>query len=174
MFWMSDASGESGADVNDIQQTIRLLNQLVLKGEEQRKVKSNGSSNVIKFEHSFIVKPDKIDVQGHVNNVRYVQWIQDVAVAHWFHAASTEQLETLTWVVLRHEIDYLLPAFANEEITARTWVGQASAARCERFTEIRRGDKILAQAKSLWCALDAKTLRPRRIDDELKERFGAA
>ena len=125
-----------------------------------------------KFEHSFIVKPDEIDQQGHVNNVRYVQWIQDVAVAHWLRAATPEQLENITWVVLRHEIDYLRPAFEGEEITACTWVGAATAAKCERFTEIRRGEQILVKAKSIWCALDSKTLRPRRIDDELKEKFG--
>jgi acyl-CoA thioester hydrolase len=127
---------------------------------------------VVKFEHSFQVKPDDIDQQGHVNNVRFVQWIQDVAVAHWFHAATKEQLASVTWVVLRHEVDYLRPAFESEEITACTWVGKATAAKCERFTEIRRGEKILVRAKSLWCVLDSTTLRPCRIADELKEKFG--
>jgi acyl-CoA thioester hydrolase len=127
---------------------------------------------VTRFEHSFTVKPDEIDRQGHVNNVRYVQWIQDVAVAHWRAAATPEQLANVTWVVLRHEIDYLRPAFENEGITARTWVGEMSGAKCERFTEIQRGEQILARAKSIWVALDAGTLRPRRIDGELKEKFG--
>lgn len=126
---------------------------------------------MLKFEHSFIIKSEDIDRQGHVNNVRYVQWIQDVAVAHWFHAATRDQLQDVTWVVLRHEIDYLRPAFENEEVTACTWVGKATAAKCERFTEIRLLDQTLVRAKSLWCALDSKTLRPRRIDDELKEKF---
>jgi acyl-CoA thioester hydrolase len=124
------------------------------------------------FEHTFIVKQDEIDQQGHVNNVRYVQWVQDVAVAHWLQIATSEERATLTWVVLRHEIDYLRPAFVGEAITARTWVGKASGARCERFTEIRRNEQISARAKSLWCALDSKTLRPRRINDDLKEKFG--
>lgn len=124
------------------------------------------------FEHSFTVTPEDIDRQGHVNNVRYVQWLQDVAVAHWQQAASAEQLESLTWVVLRHEIDYLRPAFAREKLTARTWVGRASAAKSERVTEILREGQLLVRAKSLWCALDVKTLRPRRIDEELKETFG--
>lgn len=127
---------------------------------------------MVKFEHSFTVKPFEIDRQGHVNNVRYVQWIQDVAVAHWQHAATPEQLANLTWVVLRHEIDYLRPAFVNEEITAVTWLGKATVARSERLTEIRRGEQILVRAKSIWCALDSKRLRPRRIDDRLKEKFG--
>jgi acyl-CoA thioesterase FadM len=51
-------------------------------------------------------------------------------------------------------------------------VGQASAAKSERFTEISRGDEILVRAKSIWCALDSKTFRPRRIDERLKEKFG--
>jgi acyl-CoA thioester hydrolase len=127
---------------------------------------------VVKYELTFKVRPEEIDRQGHVNNVRYVQWIQDVAVAHWQDAATPEQLEGVTWVVLRHEIDYLRPAFLDEEVTALTWVGKATAAKSDRFTEIRRGDALLVQAKSIWCALDSKTLRPRRIDDALKETFG--
>ncbi len=126
----------------------------------------------VTFEHSFIVRAEDIDEQGHVNNVRYVQWIQDVAVAHWQSWATADQLEGVTWVVLRHEIDYLRPAFEGEEITARTWVGKASAAKSERFTEISRGDSVLVRAKSIWCALDSQTFRPRRIDDRLKEKFG--
>jgi acyl-CoA thioester hydrolase len=126
------------------------------------------------FEQTFTVKPSDIDRQGHVNNVRYVQWIQDVAVAHWQRAASVEQLASVAWVVLRHEIDYLRPAFENEDLTARTWVGAMKGARCERLTEIRRGEQLLVQAKSIWCALNANTLRPRRVDDKLKETFGAA
>ena len=127
---------------------------------------------MVRFEHSFIIVPEDIDRQGHVNNVRYVQWIQDVAVAHWQEAATVEQLNGMTWVVLRHEIDYLRPAFVGEEIAARTWVGRASGAKSERFTEIVRGDELLVRAKSLWCALDSKTFRPRRIDDAIKEKFG--
>ena len=127
---------------------------------------------MVEYEHSFTVTAGDIDQQGHVNNVRYVQWIQDVAVAHWRDLATPEQLSGVTWVVLRHEIDYLRPAFEGEELTARTWVGRAWAARSERFTEVRRGGEILVRAKSVWCALDAKTFRPRRIDGDIKEKFG--
>lgn len=124
------------------------------------------------FEHAFTVQPDDIDRQGHVNNVRYVQWIQDAAVAHWQATATAAHLASVTWVVLRHEVDYLRPAFADEAITVRTWVSEMNGVRCERFTEIQRGEEILVKAKSIWCALDAQTLRPRRIDAQLKEIFG--
>ena len=125
----------------------------------------------MKFEHSFVVKPEDIDRQGHVNNVRYVQWIQDVAAAHWLSKATEEQKAEMVWVVLRHEIDYLRPGFENENLTAVTWVGEPSGAKWERFVEIRREEQILVKAKSIWVALDSKTLRPRRVDSELKEQF---
>ena len=125
----------------------------------------------MKFSHSFRVSAAEIDAQNHVNNVAYLQWIQDVAVAHWQTAATAEHLANYTWVVIRHEIDYLKPAFLNEEITAETWVGTATAVTFERFTEIRRGEIILAKAKSIWCLLDAKNFRPTRLKAEIKELF---
>ena len=125
----------------------------------------------MKFEHLLIVKAEDIDRQGHVNNVRYLQWIQDIAVAHWLSRATDQQKAQIVWVVMRHEIDYLRPAFENEEIIVGTWVGEPQGAKWERFTEIRRGEKILVKAKSIWVALDSKTLRPRRVTAEIKETF---
>src|SRR4051794_25177130 len=52
----------------------------------------------MKFAHSFLVERSDIDEQGHVNNVTYLRWIQDVAVAHWRHSASKEQLAKYSWV----------------------------------------------------------------------------
>lgn len=123
------------------------------------------------FSHEFLVKPEDIDRQGHVNNVRYLQWVQDVAVAHWLSKATDAQKAEIVWVVMRHEIDYLKPAFENEQITTKTWVSAPKGAKWERLTEIRRADEILVKARSIWVALDSKRMRPRRIDSELKETF---
>ena len=71
----------------------------------------------MKFSQSFKVSAADIDAQNHVNNVAYVRWIQDAAVAHWFSVTDEATRERLTWIVTRHEIDYKKPAFENEEIT---------------------------------------------------------
>ena len=123
------------------------------------------------FSHSFRVSPDEIDEQGHVNNVAYLRWIQDVAVAHWTHEASEEMIAKYSWITVRHEIDYKKPAFVNEEITATTWVGEWTKVTCERFTEIRRGDDLLVKSRTVWCMIDRETVRPARIGAELIERF---
>jgi acyl-CoA thioester hydrolase len=123
------------------------------------------------FSHSFRVQPGDIDGQGHVNNVAYLRWIQDVAVAHWLHAATDEQQTKYAWFVIRHEIDYKKQAFENEEITVTTWVSKWTKVTCERFTEISRGEDLLVNGRTVWCMLDHETARPARISTELIERF---
>jgi len=125
----------------------------------------------MKFSHSFRVQAADIDEQGHVNNVAYLRWIQDVAVAHWRYAATTEQQEKFSWVVIRHEIDYKKQAFENDEIVAITCVGQWSKVTCERFTELFRHDDLLVKGRTVWCMLDRRTAKPTRIARDLIERF---
>jgi acyl-CoA thioester hydrolase len=88
------------------------------------------------------VVPADIDEQNHVNNTIYLRWVQDVAIAHWKSLAGAEARAAIGWVVLRHEIDYKLPANLGDEILLRTWVGKASRLTFERFTEIRRKSAI--------------------------------
>ena len=125
----------------------------------------------MKFSHSFLVSADDIDEQEHVNNVAYVRWIQNIAVAHWFHETTAERQEKYTWVLLRHEIDYKKPSFEGEKITATTWVGNWTAVTCERFTEIYRGSDLLVKSRAIWCMIDRKTNKPTRIGEDLKKNF---
>ena len=125
----------------------------------------------MKFSHSFTVAAEDIDEQGHVNNVAYLRWIQDVAVAHWRHSASDEMLAKYSWITVRHEIDYKKQAFENEAITATTWVGKWTHVTCERFTEIHRSEDLLVKGRTVWCIIDRETARPTRIAKELIERF---
>lgn len=125
----------------------------------------------MKFSHSFLVAPEDIDAQGHVNNVAYVRWIQDIAVAHWFSATDEMIREKYSWVLTRHEIDYKKQSFVGEEVTATTWVGKATKVTCERFTLITRGADLLVSARSVWCFIDRETSKPARITSEVKELF---
>ena len=125
------------------------------------------------FEHAFMVSPKDIDRLGHVNNVVYLRYAQDAAVAHWYSVVDQEYRESMVWVVRRHEVDYLKPAVENDKLVARTWIGVASGATMERFIEIRRerDGEVLASVRSVWVVLDAKTLRPRRVTGELRSLF---
>jgi acyl-CoA thioester hydrolase len=123
------------------------------------------------FTHPIQVLSPDIDELGHVNNVVYVRYIQEVAAAHWEVIASAELKNKYLWVVLRHEIDYRNPAFLNDKIVGTTWVGESNGAKFERFVKLVRASdqKVLAESKTIWCMLDAKTLRPTRIGDNILE-----
>lgn len=127
------------------------------------------------FELPVVVQPPDIDELGHVNNVVYLRWTQDAAVAHWQAAASPSAQTALVWVVLRHEIDYKYPARLDDRILVRTWVGAASRFRFERYTEIVRAvdGRLLARVRTLWCPLDRQTGRPAKVGPEVRSRFAA-
>jgi len=125
------------------------------------------------FEISVSVMPGDIDGQNHVNNTVYLRWVQDVATAHWESLASAEAQAAIGWVVLRHEIDYKMAANLEDEILLRTWVGEASRLKFERFTEIRRqkDNRVLAQARTLWVPIDWKTGKPTRVPADVRAKF---
>ena len=125
------------------------------------------------FEMIIPVLPGDIDEQNRVNNTVYLRWVQDVATAHWRAVASPKAQETIGWVVLRHEIDYKGPATLGDEMVLRTWVGKATRLTFERFTEMRRNrdGRLLSEARTLWCPIDAQTGRPVRVSEEVRSRF---
>lgn len=123
------------------------------------------------FELTVTAGPEHLDEQGHVNNVVYVQWVQDVAVAHWETAVPSEVRDAYTWMLTRHEIDYRRQTFEGDRLVLRTWVGTASRISCERFTEISRGGEVLASARSQWCLIDRRTGRPARIPGDMRSVF---
>ncbi len=125
------------------------------------------------YEMEINIKPTDIDQLGHVNNIVYFRWVQEVAIAHWYAEASEDDRDNLLWVVTRHEIDYKRPAFTKDTIIARTWAGAASNRAFERHTElIRKSDmKLLAKVRTLWCPIDANTKKPTDIDAELYKKF---
>jgi acyl-CoA thioester hydrolase len=125
------------------------------------------------FELPIDILASDIDQLGHVNNVSYVRWVQDAAVAHWTAAAPADVQAKLLWVVLRHEIDYKRAAFLEDKIIARTWVGSASRLAFERHTEIVRAadGALLAKVLTTWCPIDAKTGRPADPGVEVRAKF---
>jgi len=126
------------------------------------------------YTRSFTIPTDSIDGNGHVNNVVYVQWMQDIAVEHYSSLGGIEtQGMEATWVVREHKIEYLLPAFAREEIEVRTWVENIRRVRSLRKYEfIRKSDnKLLVKGETDWVFVDVKTGNPRAVPESMFDLF---
>ena len=127
------------------------------------------------FEQRVVVGDAHLDDNRHVNNVVYLQWMNDVAVAHWTSIASPDAQARVAWVARRHEIDYHAPALLGEELVVRTWIGEADGLRFLRFCEVRRASdgKVLVSLRTVWIPVDATTGRPRRVPDDVRRQFSA-
>ena len=125
------------------------------------------------YKHRFTVPSSAIDTRNHVNNLTYLQWCLDAAEQHWNEKATSNMKENYVWYVLNHTIDYKASAFESEELQVETWVTFTQGVKSERCYKIFRinDNKILVEAKSLWCLLDAKTLKPIKIPDEFRTLF---
>jgi len=125
---------------------------------------------------TFTARAEHIDELGHVNNAVWVQWIQEIAVAHWRSVAAREHDAAYFWVVVRHEIDYLRAAREGDEVRARTWVGDApKGARFDRFVEFTgAGGKTLVRARTHWAILDRSSGRPVRVPPQVVAPFLSA
>jgi acyl-CoA thioester hydrolase len=122
----------------------------------------------------FVIPRSAIDENGHVNNVAYVQWMQDIAVEHYASIGGIDaQGKDATWVVREHKIEYLLPAFAGEEIEVKTWVENVRRVRSLRKYEfVRKSDgKVLVRGETDWVFVDAKRGGPIPIPEEVSKVF---
>jgi acyl-CoA thioester hydrolase len=130
-------------------------------------------SDVPRYALSIRVAEGDIDQLGHVNNVAFLRYVQEAAAAHWNAVAPEEIRSAYTWVVRRHEIEYLRPGSPGDELILRTWVGEPSGATWERFTEVFRAgeDRPLVTSRTVWVLLDTRTGRPRRVDAGLVATF---
>ena len=127
------------------------------------------------YSYELIVPESAVDQNGHVNNVVYVQWMQDVAVLHSDSVGGTNAMNEAggTWVVHSHKVEYLSPAFADDEIVLMTWVVNFRKVRSiRRHKFFRKNDnKLLARGETEWVFVDAESGRPRMIPKELSVLF---
>ena len=127
--------------------------------------------------HKIQVPPTAIDANGHVNNVEFVRWMQEAAVAHSDAAGCTAATLAVgaTWVIRSHSIEYLKPAFAGDYIEVRTSVADFRRAFSHRRYEFVRPKDgvVLARGQTDWVYLDAATGRPRSIPEAIVAMFTA-
>ncbi len=130
------------------------------------------------FIHTIEVMPAAIDAQGHANNVEYVRWMQDAALAAadaldpsnaLMHAAAA------TWVVRSHHVEYVRPALLGDRLAIRTWLTDFTRVSCVRHYEFTRNGEpaVIARGRTEWVFVDAATGRPKRLPADVRARIGA-
>ena len=119
---------------------------------------------------------DDIDMQRRVSNLRYVAWMQDVAVAHSAACGwPMQRYESIGqgWVVRQHTITYKRPAFLGDVVTAATWIASyASRRSVRRYVFWNTAEKtLLAEAETQWVFIDMVNGKPVSVPEELQASF---
>ena len=122
------------------------------------------------------VDDQHLDAMRHTNNVVYLAWVEQVA---WDHS---HQLG-LSWddyvrlghgmVARRHELDYLAPTVAGDQLLLATWIVSAdrlSIIRAYQF--VRQSDhKTVFRGITRWVCVDLESGRPRRLPAEFERAY---
>lgn len=125
------------------------------------------------YSEVFDVVPSDLDDLNHVNNIRYVEWIQDISKKHWTHVTDEIIQKSLIWVVRNHNITYHKSALLGDTILINTYIESNQGPISTRVVEIKnkKTDELLVKAVTEWCLLDAKTFRPKRVPEAVKDLF---
>ncbi|MGB6150960.1 MAG: acyl-CoA thioesterase [Pricia sp.] len=126
------------------------------------------------YEITITVEKDDLDELMHVNNVRYVQWIQDISKQHWMTVAPESMRSGVIWVVMHHDISYKASAQLGDVIKVRTYIEKSRGATCDRIVEMHDAatKTLLIRSSTKWCLLNETSLKPTRISSAIKELFG--
>ncbi len=126
-----------------------------------------------RFSKTFTALPEHIDVMGHVNNAVWVQWVQDMATAHWDAAARAEDQAAFVWLVIRHEIDYRGNISVSKTVTGETWIPDgAQGAKSTRRVEFTDSTgKVIVSANTTWAMLDRESGRLARVRPDVMAPF---
>lgn len=125
------------------------------------------------YETEIEVSPEDLDELEHVNNVRYVQWIQDVSKAHWEQVVPESVRENMIWVVRRHEILYKGAALQGDALRLTTYVDTFQGFISKRIVEMRqvKTNKLIVKAQTDWCLLNKESGKPMTISEEIHTLF---
>jgi acyl-CoA thioester hydrolase len=122
-----------------------------------------------------------LDLLGHVNNVVYVDYLQEARVDLLRHHGPSARAHgglAEGVVVVRHEVQFVSPlTFRFRPVSIEVWVTGVRAASFtlayEVFSETPDGRQVHARASTLLTPYVFETERPRRLSAEEKETLAA-
>ena len=118
------------------------------------------------------VRWDDIDAFGHVNNAKYLTYVQEARVEMLWRARTDVGLEPILsdMVVAHAEVDFLIPIYEGAvDIDCIIWIGKIGGASFDMFYELKSPAGLHARLKTVQVAVDVATKKSRRLSDSERE-----
>ena len=127
-----------------------------------------------KFTQEYTVQSSDIDELNHVNNIKYLEWMQEISKEHWYvQTKGMSVADDFFWVVANHFIEYRASALINDELIIETFIEHFEKAYSFRRVNVRlkKNGKLIMTALTKWCLMNAETKRISRVTPEMAELF---
>ena len=118
------------------------------------------------------VRWDDIDAFGHINNAKYLTYIQEARFDFtWLSRVRAELKPYLVdMVVGRAEVDYVTPIYdAGFDAVVEIWVSRIGNSSFDMRYEIKSDKGLHAKARTVQVAIDMETKKSRPLTDEERE-----
>lgn len=130
------------------------------------------------YSKRFTVTKEDIDFNGHVGNVRYLEWFLEAATEHSeHHGMSFEALKALhcTWVAKEHRIVYKSSALEGDKLALETWLEEVGSVQGIRKYLLHNAadERLICEGETTWVFVELNTYRPKRIPPELIHAYEA-
>lgn len=117
------------------------------------------------------VLSEHLDEFNHVNNIRYLEWVQEISKKHWNILTRNKKYEFQIWIVRSHNIVYKKRAKLGNELLLETYVKECKNYTSERIVNVlqKKNLEVIAQCKTTWCYVNKISYNLERIPKEVKE-----
>ena len=125
------------------------------------------------YEEHKVVSQKDLDDLDHVNNIRYIEWVNQIAQTHWQSKAPVAIQNDFFWVLIKHCIDYTGEAKIGDVLRITTYVVKSAGVKSIRMVEIYNNttDQFITKSETTWCFMSYKTKKPARIPLEVASLF---
>ena len=125
------------------------------------------------FVHREAVRFRDLDPMGHVNNAVFLTYIESARAAFLQHLGAVQTLEDLALIVARIEIDVRAPVRFGDEVEVSVRVSRFGEKSFDLEHELRVGDTLAAEAKTVLVTYDYERREPVAIPEAWREKLAA-
>jgi acyl-CoA thioester hydrolase len=143
-----------------------------LEPDQQPRRRTPALPEPVASSYQIHVRFSDVDVYGHVNNVKYFEYLQESRITMMSELVERSRFSV---VVAQTDVDYLRPLlFRAEPYDCRSAITRVGTRSMTIESEFRDGETVLARAKVVVVFFDLATNRSTEPDAEVRARLQAA
>lgn len=130
-------------------------------------------SEIMRVELPLVIKTYDIDFAGHVSNIVYIRWLEDLRL-QWletYFPLAPQLAQGIAPVLIRTEIEYRRALRLGDRPLGRMWVTGVTRARWTLEAEFVVDGTVAAWARQAGCFVRLETGRPVPVPAPLRDRF---